>query len=662
MSAVLSWIDEHIVQPIVADSQLAAWGTVGSVGVVAAWTYSAWTKAQDRRQWDRERFEVPIYPPTVSPTRSTARAGPQPWAPVDWTASVQQASAAGHSSSMSLASMTTQLFRNDDIKALRRVVRAQFRNAEELGLPGKVIVVVGPDSNCTLANRMSRFATGFPFLHGRTLGMPLTQYWAAQTARVWGKTAPVEDAQHKAVACTSFANYLDNNPEMLGLEAMAPSDPERFTSGRVDLGSWTSGDPRIWLSTVAAVDPKTGLFRFLRDILNKIVSLIVGSSSFGSFFAGDNNSSGSLSFSPVIARAQEMPFDTPRDHNIILAALHAELDAITRRWLPAGGYSSALMLFEGVDAGLVGEGGSGGGTAARRTFELWWKHMRGMALMGRSGGRAKGKVAELVVVSCCPVTGATALRHILPTVVREDALIFGFGDLGKDEARELWEERVSGTMSAATAGALKSADVFNAVYEVFGGRAHDLVSFAGHLLADDAVQLLGDSKQALAVIRDAIACFPDVGPTKRFLERVLADSLPEAPSAESVVIEMADYNVDNLKDPVGPFPLFRGPSGNPWQPTWTRTEAFAAIQCIAESGFATYREVLAQIAAVSDVRRASVAVDSLVDNGVLAFRPASGQYVDFPGNRREDCFTFGRPMVAWVARTMLEGKELVGDL
>lgn len=620
---LLEWLDDNIVQPFIQD-RLAAWSTAGTAVAVLAYSYAAWSQAAKQNAFDRTQFEVPIFPP------SAVAHLPKNWG-------------RGTASARERTSLLS-LYRGADVILLRRLVRAQLRSSGYLGLPSRIIFVVGPETGAAAASRFARHALGFPFGFGRTLSARLTRYWLEESAKR-------EDgvAGGILVSRSPFGAYLTENPEMLGLEAMDPdADPLAFRSGKVDLGSWSSGDPRVWLATVSAINPSISIFTYLKFILHRIMSGLFSSSmaSF-SFFGSDSSESSVLS--PLMNQACTAPYDMVRDHTLLLLALQAGLEDVTRRWLAPGSPGNGLIMFDNVDVGITGASSSGGGTMANRTFELFLNHLRGLT----SAARGRGDGAESVVSCVLPVSGATAYKHLAPLVAKGEAVVMAFGDMSKNEARTVWESRVEALAGKAQQDYWKQG--FEAIFEIFGGRLKDIVCFADHLFA--VGRGFSEKVPAGNAVENAVLCFPDVALSRRFFETILDSSVAEPLEPAPVV---PDYAMEPAKDPVGPLPMFKGPSGSVWNPGWTRAEAVTAISCVAETGCVEYRAVLDKIAETAGSNcRAKAAIASFIENGVLAYRPASPSYEDFAINRTEDCCTFGRPMLAWIARRMMEKGEIV---
>lgn len=610
---VIEWLDENVIQPLFAD-KLAVWGTVGSAVGISTYFYLAWSDARQKELFDRSQFEG-IYPVTAIPP-ATHR-GTQ----VIWTTLGAHPASKGPANPL-------KLFRDEDVLRLRRIVRSQLR-AAAIGLPGKIIFVCGPEILPGSSSRFVRHALGFPFLFGKTLPKPLMAIWEA---RMNGKPIATSDWS----PFVAFSNYLDANPETVGLEAIDPlTDPPNMSTGRVDLSSWSTADPRVWLAATAAVNPRTSLFAFLRFMVNRLVSLLFANAFPGLFAAPELETPSALG--PILSQAHALPYDTPRDHTTVLAALQASLESVNRRWIAPNMNNSGLIMFDHFDTGVVGAAAAGGGTMRYRMLELFFKHMRNIV----DCKRGRGREAESLIACVVPVSGATALKHLAPLVVKGEAIVIGYGDLSRDEAAYLWRDLVNRLGGPSGAD---SDEVFDAVFEIFGGRSSDLVGFAEYLLSLSPAWTTAKPQQ---LISSAASKFPDAVSTKRFIERVLASSLPEEPEPESTT--PAEYIVELAKDPVGDLPLFNGPGGDPWNPRWTREQCTNALQFISSRGCATYLSVIAEIGG----SRPDEALHSLIANGVVAYRPASGMYVDFEENVEEDCCTLGRPMVAWVVRKML---------
>ncbi|KAJ3197472.1 Mitochondrial matrix cochaperone [Irineochytrium annulatum] len=287
---------------------------------------------------------------------------------------------------------------------------------------------------------------------------------------------------------------------------------------------------------------------------------------------------------------------------------------------------------------------------------------------------------------------------MLPLAASEMTALVAVGDLGKDEARELFLERMrrslghydgnvdgtkvssSGARSPANAGgpshrwAVNPSALLDASSHLFdevihplaGGRASDLEGVADVMVFAENIRPTpclraavdsGDWAAATEMLRGRAETYPDLSASSRWLRSMFGAGQPAPKDLEALRVlaggsgvegeGVVVYPIEDHKDGVAPIEK-RPP------PKWTFGQANGVFAAMVGTGCVNYDEALKVAAEVIEdalvgvdvgeescliQRAAQAALSSLILHGVVAYRPQGFLYFDERGSETVDVIT-----------------------
>ncbi|ORY48193.1 hypothetical protein BCR33DRAFT_714601 [Rhizoclosmatium globosum] len=312
----------------------------------------------------------------------------------------------------------------------------------------------------------------------------------------------------------------------------------------------------------------------------------------------------------------------------ILSTFYRVLEATTRM-VPDG----CTCIVDGVDSLAQLAGNSVG----KKALSMFFNHMSALS-------RSERRISVVMVMN-----SAFVYEFMLPLAAQELVAVIAFGDLSAEEAHDHYLERVrelSGMYKPEKAPWEKVEEKYakeqsellkvaeecvDDVYNMFGGRAMDLIGAADYMIFRHNVADLERKLKAAQtpetkreIFLEALGGFPDVTASMRWLELMLDPTMISKTSDISSVLQNRD------------------------SPLWTFEESLALFDAMASSNTRHLRfnqavDILHRLR--PDSRSEAVLVlRSLIHHGVVAYRPSSHLYADNAGSDCCDSITVVRPV------------------